>query len=248
MNARPLLLVPVVLAAASAAAAAPSAHAPTARTIAAAPVDPRAGGLEVTMGEWTLVAEAKAIRPGRVTFVVTNRGKFGHGFRIRSLDRDGDRAGRRLGKDRFEARTRVLAPGQSARLTVDLVAGTYDIECFVEDLHGDHEERGMHALLEVRADAPLVQPKPRPKPSPARPLIEIEAFKYNPTPFTVKRGTTVKWINRDEAKHTVSAVNGSFTSRELTRGQAYTRKFNRAGTIAYLCALHPTMRARLTVK
>jgi len=39
----------------------------------AAPVDPRAGGLEVALGVWTLIPEATAIRPGQVTFIVRNR-------------------------------------------------------------------------------------------------------------------------------------------------------------------------------
>jgi len=249
MRTRQFLFVFAVVAAALAAAAGASVLGPAARTAVAAPVDPRAGGLVVAMGEWTLVAEASAIRPGKVTFVVTNLGKFGHGFRIRSGSRPEDRKtqGRQGGrKDRFEARTRVLAPGESARLTVDLPAGAYDIECFVEDLHGDHEARGMRAVLQVRANAPFVTPKP--KPTPARPVVEIEAFKYSPSPFTVKRGATVKWINRDAAKHTVSALNGSFTSKELTKGQAYARRFVRAGTVTYLCAVHPTMKAKLIVR
>lgn len=208
----------------------------------AAPVDPRSGGLEVVMGEWTLVAEAKAIRPGSVTFVVTNRGKFGHGFRVRGDGGEGDS----IAKDRFEARTRVLAPGESTRLTVNLAAGVYDIECFVEDVHGDHEERGMRAALEVRADAPFV--KPSPKPSPAKPVVRIAAFKFAPTPVAVKPGTTVKWINEDAAKHTVSALNGAFTSKELTKGQSYARKFPKVGTFAYLCAVHPSMKAKLLVR
>ena len=208
----------------------------------AAPVDPRKDGLEIAMGEWTLVAEAKAIRPGEVTFVVSNRGKFAHGFRVRDGAEDGDRTG----KDRFRVRTRMIQPGETVKLTVSLPPGTYRIDCYVEDTHGDHADLGMIGTLEVRADAPFVNPTP--KPSPAKNVVRIAAFKYAPTPVTVKRGTTVKWVNEDAAKHTVSALNGAFTSKELTKGQTYSRKFPKAGTFAYLCAVHPSMKAKLIVK
>jgi plastocyanin len=208
---------------------------------ASAPVDPRSGGLEIVMGEWTLVAESKAIRPGRVTFVVTNRGRFGHGFRIRARRGAGEDGAAR---DRFEARTRVLAPGQTARLTVTLSPGTYDIECYVEDVHGDHEARGMHALLRVRANAPFVQPKPKR----AANTVRIAGFKYAPSPVRVPSGTTVRWVNEDTAKHTVSARNGAFSSRELTKGQTYSRKFVRRGSYVYLCALHPQMQGTVVVR
>ena len=203
---------------------------------AAAGVDPRAGGFTVAMGEWTVVPEAKAIRPGEVTFVVANRGKAAHRFRIRSRG-DG-------GSDRFEVRTRLLAPGETARLTVTLAAGVYDLECSVEDGHGDHEERGMHALLEVRANAPLVAPA-RP---PAANAVKIAGFAFAPATVQVRRGATVRWTNRDAAPHTVTATSGAFGSKELARGGTYARRFTRAGTFAYLCALHPHMKGRVVVR
>ena len=229
---RSLLFVPLALFAgaltAALLAARPGGAAPTAL------VDPRSGGLEIAMGEWTVVPEARAIRPGRVTFVVRNGGRFGHGFRIRSIG---------SGRDRFEERTRVLRRGETARLTVDLAPGVYDIECFVEDGHGDHEERGMHARLEVRADAPFVRPK-RAGANAAR----IRGFAFRPQTIRVKAGATVKWTNDDAAKHTVSATSGSFSSRELAKGQTYARRFPRAGTFRYLCALHPAMKGAVVVR
>ena len=222
-------------AAAAAAIAAAFAVAQEARTAPAAGVDPRAGGLTVVMGEWALVPEAKAIRPGEVTFAVTNRGKVAHRFRIRS------RGG---GGDRFEVRTRLLAPGESARLTVTLVAGLYDLECSVEDGYGDHEERGMHALLEVRADAPLVAARP----AAGANAVRIEGFAFKPATVQVRRGATVRWTNRDAAPHTVTAAAGSFSSKELGRSGTYVRRFARPGTFAYLCAIHPQMKGRVVVR
>ena len=50
---------------------------------ASTPLDPRADGLAIAMGEWAVTPEAKAIRPGPVTLVITNRGKVTHGFELK---------------------------------------------------------------------------------------------------------------------------------------------------------------------
>lgn len=199
-------------------------------------VDPRTAGLTVALGEWTVAPEAKAIRPGSVTLVITNRGRLVHAFRIRTANASG--------KDRFEARTRALRPGETTRLTVDLPAGAYDLECPVDDGGIDHEARGMHALLRVAADAPLVNPASGRAPDRAA----IEGFAYRPGTLRVKRGTTVRWTNADATPHTVTAVNGSFSSPQLRKGGVYARRFARTGRFAYVCALHPQMRGVVVVR
>ena len=198
-------------------------------------VDPRANGLDIALGEWTVVAEARAIRPGTVTLVVTNRGRLVHAFRIRATGGGGG--------DRFEARTRALHPGTTARLTVNLTAGVYDIECPVDDDGIDHESRGMHALLRVAANAPLVAPAKR-----AANRGTMQGFAYRPATLTVRRGTTVRWANEDAATHTVTAAGGAFTSPALRKGGSYSRRFTRAGRFAYICALHPQMKGVVVVK
>jgi plastocyanin len=197
-----------------------------------APVDPRAGGLAVGMGEWAMAPEAPAIRPGRVTFVVRNNGKLVHGFRIKE-------GSERSGGDRFEARSISLRPGQTARVTVALAAGVYSIECFVEG----HDDRGMQTRFEVRRNAPLVERKPATGSS-----ARIAGFAFQPGTITVDTGTTVKWTNADAAPHTVSAANGSFTSKTLNKGAVYSRRFTRAGRFGYLCAIHPQMKGAVVVR
>src|SRR3990170_1504415 len=71
--------------------------------------DPREGGLEVALGEWALTLEAQAIRPGRVTFVIVNRGTVPHGFEIEAERRDSSGSGSGGG---LKAETRVLGPGR----------------------------------------------------------------------------------------------------------------------------------------
>jgi len=232
------LATTVAVAAASAVGAAPTARPSTqaapAGTAGKAAVDPRSGGLEVALGEWSIGLEAKAIRPGRVTLVIRNRGNAEHGFEIeaagRHLDRDDD--DQELETDRLE-------PGESARLTLDLEPGVYEIECFVSH----HDDRGMVGTLTVRADAPLVSP-----PKAQTNAVAIKNFAFKPALLRAKVGATVRWRNRDPAQHTATAPNGSFDSKLLGRGAGYSRKFTRPGTYAYLCALHPQMTGKVIVQ
>ena len=206
----------------------------TAATAPAALVDPRAGGLTVGLGEWSVAPEANAIRPGTVTFVVRNGGKVVHGLRI---EEESDRSG----GDRFKERTIELRPGQTTRFTVTLAPGVYSIECFVEG----HDDLGMERRFEVRADAPLVRSTPRRTGS--APRADIAGFAFKPGTIRVSVGPTVRWTNRDDAPHTVTAASGGFTSEQLGKGGVYARRFGRAGTFAYLCALHPNMKGRIVV-
>jgi plastocyanin len=192
-------------------------------------IDPRSGGFEVGLGEWALSLEAKAIRPGPVTFVIRNRGKHRHGLELelRRVDKD---------RDDYDAESMRLEPGQGTRMTMDLRPGIYELECFVSH----HDDLGMRAVLEVREDAPLIVPKRA-----AGSTVEITGFAFKPATLRVKAGTTVTWRNADAAPHT--ATGKGFSSPQLRKGGTYRRRFTQPGTYTYLCALHPGMRAKVIV-
>ena len=220
------------LATAGSSAGARQAQAP-ART-GAAGVDPRSGGFEIALGEWALTPEARAIRPGRVTFVIANRGKFRHGFEleIRRVDDD-----RHDGDHDDDAKSVKLAPGEKTTLTLDLAPGVYEIECFISH----HDEMGMRGVLEVRADAPLL----RPRPATSRATVDIAGFAFKPARLKTTAGTTVTWRNVDPAPHTATGT--QFSSPQLGKGASYRHRFTQPGTYAYVCALHPGMRGTVVV-
>jgi plastocyanin len=198
----------------------------------AAGIDPRQGGFQVSLGEWAIGLEAKAVRPGLVTFVVANRGKFEHGLeieRVRGDDEDSD--------SDIDEETEDLSPGQSDRLTLNLTPGVYELECSISN----HDNRGMRIRFEVRADAPLVKPATN-----SANNVVIRNFAYAPKALNVKVGTTVKWKNADAAPHTITA--SGFGSNVLNRNGVYSRTFARRGTFAYICALHPAMKGSVVVK
>jgi plastocyanin len=79
--------------------------------------------------------------------------------------------------------------------------------------------------------------------------VSIQNFSFKPAHITIKRGTKVRWINKDSAPHTATANNGrSFDSGRLDKGQRYTHTFKRAGKKPYHCEIHPDMRASVLVK
>jgi plastocyanin len=79
--------------------------------------------------------------------------------------------------------------------------------------------------------------------------VVIQNFSFKPAHITIKRGTTVRWINKDSTAHTVTAnKKRSFDSGRLGKGQRYTHTFKRAGKKPYHCEIHPHMKGRITVK
>jgi predicted lipoprotein with Yx(FWY)xxD motif len=67
--------------------------------------------------------------------------------------------------------------------------------------------------------------------------IEIKDYSFGP-PITVKAGTTIEFINRDDMKHNAVAVDGSFKIDLLDKGQSATIKIDKPGTYDYFCEPH----------
>ncbi|MCA1726097.1 MAG: cupredoxin domain-containing protein [Actinobacteria bacterium] len=235
-------IVLITLSGACARGAAPVSPAPSSATAApvvaaspAKPFDPRRGGLEVGLAEWTVTLEAAPIRPGRVTFVIHNGGIRTHGFEIEEEGRDSSGHGSGGG---LKAETALLAPGESTRLTLDLPEGLYKVECSVPG----HDDLGMEAVLEVRAGAPLVTPAAQ-----AVDAVAIKGVKFQPAELAVSVGTEVTWTNQDPTAHTVTADDGGFDSGVIDEGQTFSWTFETSGSASYKCAIHPDMRGTITV-
>ena len=201
-------------------------------------VDPREGGLEVALGEWAVTPEARAIRPGHVTFVITNRGTMPHGFELEREDDDSS--------DRDKVETRFLAPGERTRVEVDLREGLYKLECNVEG----HDDMGMETMLRVENGAPLAAAKGggAAKSSGAAVAATIEAFVFEPERIEATAGQPVTWTNHDPAEHTVTQEGGGFDSGTMAAGGRFTQTFDRPGDYRYVCALHPGMKGVVVVR
>lgn len=76
-------------------------------------------------------------------------------------------------------------------------------------------------------------------------IIEIQAFKYVPDRLTVSPGDTITWINRDLAPHTATAMDRSWDTKRLKKGERMSIVITKTTKLAYFCRFHPHMKARL---
>jgi plastocyanin len=103
-------------------------------------------------------------------------------------------------------------------------------------------------LLFVSASGAHKHPTAKAQKHPTRTVL-IKNFSFKPANITIKRGTKVRWINKDPHPHTATANNKrSFDSGRLGKGQRYTHTFKSAGKKPYHCEIHPDMKGRITVK
>ena len=103
-------------------------------------------------------------------------------------------------------------------------------------------------LLFVSASGAHKHPTAKAQKHPTRTLL-IKNFSFKPANITIKRGTKVRWINKDPHPHTATANNKrSFDSGRLGKGQSYTHTFKSVGKKPYHCEIHPFMRGRITVR
>src|SRR3954454_2352044 len=78
---------------------------------------------------------------------------------------------------------------------------------------------------------------------------KIAGFAFAPQEIRVKVGQSVTWTNDDSAPHTVSAQPGAGpASGTLAQGAKYTWKATKAGTISYICTIHPSMTGKIVVE
>jgi plastocyanin len=84
--------------------------------------------------------------------------------------------------------------------------------------------------------------------------VSLKNIAFNPTSVTIAKGGTVKWTNDDSVGHDVTKKGGpgpKFSSGPaggMQKGDTFQQKFTTAGTIDYVCTVHPNMKATITVK
>jgi plastocyanin len=79
--------------------------------------------------------------------------------------------------------------------------------------------------------------------------IKMQNIAFDPKDVTVKVGQKVTWVNDDTVTHNVTANSGaSFKSKDFGKGATFSFTPDKAGTIKYVCTIHPGMTATLTVQ
>jgi amicyanin len=79
--------------------------------------------------------------------------------------------------------------------------------------------------------------------------VSIDNFTFTPQTLTVKAGTTVTWINKDDIPHGIASANNAFTkSKALDTDDSYSFTFTTPGTYQYFCYVHPHMTGTVVVQ
>ncbi len=78
--------------------------------------------------------------------------------------------------------------------------------------------------------------------------VKIDNFSFTPQTLTVRPGTTVTWVNKDDVPHTVTSTEKKFKSPALDTDEQFSFTFSAPGTNNYFCSVHPHMTGRIIVR
>ena len=83
--------------------------------------------------------------------------------------------------------------------------------------------------------------------------VGMEGIQFDPAELTVKVGDTVKWTNNESVPHDVTKEDGpgaDFSSGKgnMQKDDTYEQTFKEAGTVNYVCTVHPNMKGTVTVE
>lgn len=79
--------------------------------------------------------------------------------------------------------------------------------------------------------------------------VEIKNFEFTTPVVTIKKGDTVKWIQRDSVGHTVTSDNNAWESSPvLKNGETFEQTFAESGTFTYHCTPHQYMKGKVIVE
>ena len=101
----------------------------------------------------------------------------------------------------------------------------------------------------TQAPAATEAPAPTEAAAPVGVEVSIQSFSFGPDEITVAAGTTVTWVNDEDAvPHTATSEDGVWDSGTLQPGDSFSFTFDVPGTYPYFCAIHPSMTATIVVE
>lgn len=123
------------------------------------------GVIKVTTKEWGIVTSKNSTGPGKITFVITNKGEDDHEIEVVKLDgnqsvRDFPRVSNRSADDNWVAprgmgEVEDIKPGMTKKLVLNLKPGRYALICNMVEKEADgsieaHYDKGMSKLFIVK--------------------------------------------------------------------------------------------------
>jgi len=77
---------------------------------------------------------------------------------------------------------------------------------------------------------------------------DMRGMVFAPKRIEISAGATIRWTNRDQVVHTVTAEDGSWDSGPIEPGATWRRTFDRTGNYSFHCTPHPFMRGVVVVR
>lgn len=77
--------------------------------------------------------------------------------------------------------------------------------------------------------------------------VEIKRLKFTVKELEVRIGDSVTWTNLDIAPHTATAIDKSWDTGNLKRGESMTLMITEGFSTNYYCSFHPHMKASLKI-
>ncbi len=108
--------------------------------------------------------------------------------------------------------------------------------------------KGLIMFLTLAAAAMLLAANPPANTKAGRAVVTIDNFSFTPQTLTVRVGTTVTWVNKDDVPHTVTSDHKTFKSRALDTDEKFSYTFSAPGTNSYFCSVHPHMTGQIIVQ
>jgi plastocyanin len=77
--------------------------------------------------------------------------------------------------------------------------------------------------------------------------VTVGNYFYRPDKLTAHVGDTVVWTNKGNAPEGHTVTGDGLDSGVFKEGQTFSHKFSKAGTVSYVCTLHPNMKGSVAV-
>lgn len=78
--------------------------------------------------------------------------------------------------------------------------------------------------------------------------VAIRGFKFVPASLEVNVGDKIEFTNNDSAGHTATAIDASWDTGSIDRGQSKSIAVTAGMGESYKCAFHPSMKGKLVIK
>ena len=78
--------------------------------------------------------------------------------------------------------------------------------------------------------------------------VDMRGFEYFPRDLTINAGSAVTWKNSDNVPHTATENDKARDTGVIGRDDGSSLTFDTPGEYEYYCTIHPSMKARLTVR